>query len=305
MRKIGLVLASLVLTAASPPDVAGIISSMQVTSKAELVSPGKGALQRLTYAPKPGATATVQSTVSTSVGVTVLAPDGSKVSAPTQATPDVVTKMAYDVDDPASTGFVVVHVTPIDMKLRGGTAAVRDQVSGTLDDLAATTFDILVDPTGVPSQVDVHGDSDLADGMQGLIDQLQADLGSFPRQAVGRGAKWTITSRVAMDGFAAVVTQACRLTDQDADTIGYTCDFDLTRDTTVPLALPGVPAGVGIEVRKFGGHGTGQQRVDRHTLAITGGSDMDMEIDMSVTAKGQSTSMTMTMHQKTTRVKVD
>jgi hypothetical protein len=224
-------------------------------------------------------------------------------------TPPVTVDMQVTAGTPTATG-----TTPISYRY-SNTAVVNDgslsaaqlaQYQSALAPLNSLTGTAKLTPLNQLLDSKVAGTEQLEPAVAQLESQLADQLGSlsapFPRQAVGIGARWRVTSSLHVSGIDARQVAEYTLRAHDGNQVGV----DVTLTQTAPpqsAELPGVPKGTKVRITKWNVSGTGNatMSLDRPGLPLTSMAHASGTQTFAVSAQGQKE----TLNQKiSTDVKV-
>lgn len=310
MRTLAAFLAALSLSgsasagpASSSAAASGMLEGMTFDVAMTLVDPGAAPRTVLRFHPRPGATATYETRSTMQMDLSIAMPDGQKVAMPLgEALPTMVMTAKNTVGNQLPNGMFPVRIEQLGARVEGQTssevAAAMAEALGTMKGMA---FDLLVDPSGRPAQVDVTGTADAAisQAVQQMADQMADQMAHFPTEAVGQGAKWTVDLEMSLGGLDLVVTQTNTLVASTADSVDYTSELVMSMGKGA-IAIPGLPPGANPEIKRFRGSGTGAMRTDLATLASSGKMTMDIDMEMAIASGAggaDGLSIAMAMHQ--------
>lgn len=137
--------------------------------------------------------------------------------------------------------------------------------------------------------------------MESMEQSLTQMIAPFPKEPVGKGAKWKVTTRVEIGGIAMEMTSTFELLSNDAS--GYRLGVSIDQSAQPQnVASPQLPPGATMKLTKMTGTGSGESLFERTSfLPVTAKSTADNSIKMTVDMQGTTmdmtndTSMTMTM----------
>lgn len=135
----------------------------------------------------------------------------------------------------------------------------------------------------------------LSDNLKQSMRQMAAPL---PTEAVGKGAKWKVTSNIKTDALTMKQEAVYTLVELNGDT----GTFDVVLEQSAPpqnMASPGMPPGTTVQLTSMTGSGKGRTHFDLKKVIPKGEVDATMKMAMEVDAGGQKQPMGMEMGLKT------
>ncbi len=115
--------------------------------------------------------------------------------------------------------------------------------------------------------------------IQGMNQSFEAMVVPLPKEAVGKGARWQVVSRLSSSG--ADLLQSAIYTLRARTGSKATIEVTLTQlAANEIIKVPGAPAGVSARVKSFNSGGSGVQQLDTAVVAPEGGA---MQIKTSMT----------------------
>jgi hypothetical protein len=134
----------------------------------------------------------------------------------------------------------------------------------------------------------------MMDNMKQSMNQLSAPL---PTEPVGKGAKWDVVTSVGNMGMK--IDQTATMTLTEVSLPSYTLDFVIKQKADKQeVKMPGVPAGISVELVSHTSDGTGQTRTSTESLLpLDSKMTMTSEQVMNVSPPGEA-QQTMTQGLK-------
>jgi hypothetical protein len=211
------------------------------------------------------------------------------------------------VDKVEADGAAVVSVTFSDASVvptPGADPAVVQATQAGLEPLNRIRGTQTIDPDGAVRSATFDTSAVTDPAIKGTLDSMTSQLGTlsapFPREPVGVGARWTVTSTATIAGLKMTTTTRYTLRSRSGDRY----ELDQTQDAMAvpgPVPLPNLPAGAQASVTSFTVKSTGQISGDltRHlptksSIKGTGDGAFSMTIGSEKASLIQNMTMEMT-----------
>ncbi|GAB4531780.1 MAG: hypothetical protein Tsb0020_48010 [Haliangiales bacterium] len=267
----------------------------------KLLDAGKGKKQKLRYQAKAGAKEKMQMDMDMTMGMSMGGQALVDMRAPTvRMTADLE---VTEVTDEGNfklvfryTGFKVLD-TP------GVVPAMKTSMEQALAGMETVAGNALLTDRGVvldgdfdTTQVANPQMQQLADSIEQSMQQLSAPL---PVEAVGKGARWQVTTELENNGLTIQQVATYKLRELRKD--GFVCDVTVAQSAkSQMLTGPNVPPNTKIELISMKGSGNGELDVALRRLTPTSKVEMtsDMKMRMEAGAQKQEMEMHMTMEMK-------
>jgi hypothetical protein len=291
MRRAALGLAIVLgLVTALVSPAASVPRATAAPARVQLISTGKAPRSTLRMAVADGAVAQATMEMTESIrqstgGQTVTSVD----------TPPFTVDVKVTAGTPSSTGTTPISYGYSNVGVVSSGSLTADQLAqyqtalAPLNALAGTAK-----LTALNQLLDskITGTDQLAPSVAQLVSQLSDQLGSlsapFPREAVGIGARWRVTSFLHVSGIDARQVAEYTLRSRDGNQVQV--DVKLTQTAPRQAAqLPGVPKGTKVMITKWSvaGGGSATLSVDRPGLPLMSVAHASGTQTFDVTAQGQ------------------
>lgn len=120
----------------------------------------------------------------------------------------------------------------------------------------------------------------MMDQMASSIEQLSAQV---PQEAVGKGAKWQVTSQVSLNGMNIQQTATYELVDIQNDVATMNVSFDQQIPSAQKMILPQMPPGMTMTLQSYNATGIGRAKISLGRIM-----PLSTLIDMKTTAQMQA-----------------
>lgn len=213
--------------------------------------------------------------------------------------PTSLIDMEIEVLDVEDDGDIHYRFTIKDVSIaerEGAMPGMGDAMLQALRPMIGTTGDVRVDDSGwtqdarlTPSEA---ADPALIDNMQRSMRNASAPL---PGEAVGVGARWTLTQQIEEQGLTVQQVATYELVEMNGPA--------LVLKTTIQQSAPpqvmqpaGMPEGTSASLSRLVSTGGGTSRLDLGGIMPTQATvDMHLEMDMTIAAQGQEMAMSTRM----------
>lgn len=122
----------------------------------------------------------------------------------------------------------------------------------------------------------------MMDQMASSIEQMSAQV---PQEAIGKGAKWQVTSQVSMNGINIQQTATYELLDIQNGVVTMNVSFAQQIPGAQKMILPQMPPGMTMTLQSYNATGTGQTKISLGRIM-----PLSTSIDMKTTAQMQANS---------------
>lgn len=267
-----------------------------------LESPGTQPRQPLTLRLTAGSSAKVAvvNKLTLKIAVSGQAAPSSVVPGTRQVVTERVDKVEADGSASVSVTFSEASVVPTP----GADPAVVQATQAGLEPLNRLRGTQTVDPDGLVRNVAFDTSAFTDPAIRSNLDSITSQLGTlsapFPREPVGVGARWTVTSTATIAGIKMTTTTRYTLRSRAGDRY----ELDQTQEAAAvagPVPLPNLPAGAQGSVTSFSVKSTGQISGDltRHlptksSVKGTGDGTFTMTIGSEKATLVQNMTMEMT-----------
>ena len=267
-----------------------------------LDSPGTQPRQPMTLRLAAGSSAKVAMVNKLTLKITV---GGQAV--PASVVPGTRQVVTQRVDKVEADGAAIVSVTFSDAAVvptPGADPAVVQATQAGLEPLNRIRGTQTIGPDGAVKSATFDTGAVTDPAIKGTLDSMTSQLGSlsapFPREPVGVGARWTVTSTATIAGLRMTTTTRYTLRSRSGDRY----ELDQTQEAVAvpgPVPLPNLPAGALASVTSFTVKSTGQISGDltRHlptksSVKGTGDGAFSMTIGSEKVSMTQNMTMEMT-----------
>lgn len=264
----------------------------------KLLSPGAAPRRELRYRFKKGHVEKVKLTSGTRMSVRV---SGKAMPAPAMPTVEmtaVIKVLSVAADGTAKRELVLRDVQLADEKKVP--EAVRQSVESQLSDLSRLKGHDSVDTRGRLRSAELDTSALTNPQVKQLMQSMQSAFGQlsapFPEQAVGKGARWQITTNVEQMGMK--LNQVATYTLEKLEGDRGTTRVELKQSAPGShIQIPGVPMGVKSDL--LGMSGTGKGNVDFDLSRSIPGGDIttqsNVKVRTSAAGRTEDTQMDMTL----------
>jgi len=258
-----------------------------------LIEPGAEPRQELRITPRIGLVQTLvmrmQLTMSMKMGAQEF---------PTPAMPAMLVTMEMKVGEVSPEGDISYGLRVTDATVDAGPdgEGIQAELAEALEPVKKLTGGGVVSSRGITKSVKLAFPADMpsatAQAMSGLTDQIGQIGSPFPAEAVGIGAKWRVKSKLKSQGMS--IDQSSTYTLKDFR--DGTAFMEMTMEQTAapqPVAAPGLPEGVTLELKSLASTGTGSTEFPLSWIvARKGTSKASTELALKITQGEQASDMT-------------
>ncbi|MBD1809126.1 hypothetical protein H6F98_27260 [Microcoleus sp. FACHB-SPT15] len=273
------------------------------TQQVELLSTGAEPRQELRFAPPANTKQTVSITTTMDAASSVGGQAVPKFKIPTS-----VMKMDVTVTQVDPNGDIHLQFAYTDADVVADSAVppeLLESMRSTIQQLVGLNGTYITDNRGQVKS----GNFDLPEGSdpitEQLFEQLSNSLDQFsspvPAEAIGKGAKWRVTSSLNLSGINLSQTTVYELVDlqDNVATINVTLEQNAN---TQNLTLPGTPAGADFTLKSLSSQGQGQMIMplnaampSRSNVSISSNNEMSIKDPNSKTETTLTTQLSMQM----------
>ena len=220
------------------------------------------------------------------------------------ATRMVITERVDKVDPNGNATLAVSFSDASVVPTPGADPAVVQATQAGIEPLNRLRSTGAVDPQGAMSNVTFDTGSLTDPAIKGIVDSMGSQVANlaapFPKEPVGVGARWTVTSTATLAGINTTTTTRYTLRSRTGDRY----ELDFSQDAVAksgPVQLAGMPSGAQASVTKFTVKSTGQVSGDltRHlptksSVKGTGDGSFVMTVGSEKATLTQEMTMDMT-----------
>lgn len=281
--------------------VADALKNMNFTMDIKLLDAGAEPRQPLRYAPRAGAVVNYETTMSMTMDMGLVAPDGTRQALPAPGlSAPMIMAARNTVGQPGPDGHTQIRLEQLGGRYGGDpndpmSAAMNQSLAG----MAGLAINYTVDPMG--KVVGVDAASATMPGMEAALDgmgeQLKRNITPFPTDAIGKGAKWVVAMDMDVNGLSLAAEQTYTVVELTKDTV----TFDVTLNMHPGpggFNFPGLPPEMKIDLQKLDASGGGRLTTDLGTLVSTGKMKIDMAMVMAMSGPGMPSGQPMVMDMK-------
>ena len=228
-------------------------------------------------------------------------------AAPTGVVPGTRQVITQRVDKVEPDGSATVSVTFSDASVvptPGADAATVEATRAGIEPLNGLKGTQTIETDGAVRSATFDTSAVTDPAIKGTLDSLTSQLGTlaapFPREPVGVGARWTVTSTATLAGLKMTTTTRYTLRSRTGDRY----ELDQVQEATAvpgPVAFPNLPAGAQASVTNFSVKSTGQISGDltrhlpaRSSVKGTGEGAFSMTIGSEKVAMTQNMTIDLT-----------
>jgi hypothetical protein len=220
------------------------------------------------------------------------------------ATRIVITEKVDKVDPAGNASVSVTYSDASVVPTPGADPAVVEATRAGIEPVNRLRSAGTVDPQGAVTNLTFDTAALTDPAMKAIADSMASQVGSlatpFPKEPVGVGARWTVTSTATLAGIKTTTTTRVTLRSRTGDRY----ELDMSQDAvgaTGPVQLPNLPAGAQATVTNFTIKSTGQVSGDltRHlptksSVKGTGGGSFVMTMGNEKVTLVQDITMDLT-----------
>lgn len=280
-----------------PPGAADKILAVGARPLVKLVSPGAEPRSELVYDLTKG--------VKQSLGMSMDMAMSLKIG-PQAAPPVILPRMMMGLDmtaadkDARGDWKIDALLNRVTIEAKGAQQEqMAKQMRPHMDGMKGLTMAYFVTPKGHVHDVSINTPPNFPaqaqQMLQGMNQSFESMVAPFPSDAVGVGAKWEVTTRVASGGADLLQFSTYVLKERKGSQT--TLDVTVTQVAASEMInAPGMPAGAAAKLTAFHSGGGGSSRLDTKSVAPLGGkmsvkSGMDLEVSAGGAGPAQQTSV--------------
>ncbi|PCC75046.1 hypothetical protein SAMN02745121_03749 [Nannocystis exedens] len=178
-------------------------------------------------------------------------------------------------------------------------AAMVDQlktVLGTMNKMSGTS---LMTPRGIVKSADFDLPADVNPQLKQTVESMRQQINQmsvpFPEEALGVGAKWTVTQQLEQQGMKLEQVATWELKGREGSVVKLASTIVQTAAPQT-ITAPGMPPGATVSLDRLDSSGTGTTEVDlTHVAPIKGDMSLKSSLAMTTDANGMKMPMTMDM----------
>lgn len=256
----------------------------------QLLDPGVEPRQQLLIRPKEGSVEQIHMTTDVTTTIELPGMGAQTVLAPSS---NVVMEIkVVDVEDDGDIRYTfrIQDVSVTDRE--GAMPGMSDSMLLALRPLVGTLGEVLVDPTGRPKDSSLTpsttADPAMVDNMSRSMKNASAPL---PLEAVGVGARWSLTQELDEQGIRVQQVATYELTGRKKDEI--TLRTTITQSAPAQsMTPPGLPPGTSATLSRMESKGEGSSTLRLDAIMPTEAAvSLALEMDMRISAEGQEMPM--------------
>jgi hypothetical protein len=287
-------------SSAGPPAAASAASASTGSAPSEdgfdvaLLTPGAEPRRAMRYVFHPG----VKERMSMDMRMTIALSIGDK-HAPPITTPPMVLKMLVDPERVTSEGNLLHDfvVESADIAKDSSTnPKLAEALERDLPKLVGLSGKAETTPRGHTLHASINVPPDVTEQVKKMLEQTQRSIREltvpFPEEPVGRGARWSVTNAVHMNGMNVKRTASFVLSQLDGDKGSLA--------VAVVLAAPPQDVtdaqGARFHLESLNGKGQGSLRFDLARLVPT--SEMEISVDAAMTVDAEGTKQPVAVNTK-------
>jgi len=261
----------------------------------EMVSTGTGDKVQLRFKPQVGSTQTVDFLMKMSMKMDGPMPMDMDM-------PGMKLGMRTTVTNVAANGDITYDLEVIDASVEGEGSdpmmkgMMEKQVQGMVGTKATIVSDAMgntkesdfTPPPGAPPEL-----------VQNLRKSMKGSNANLPEQAVGVGAKWTLSQKLEENGVSVDQVTTYEVTELDDKGVKLKVDIK-QQGKTGPMEDPNLPPGATATIDKFEGGGQGSTRFEfAHPMVVQADLEVNISTSMTMSMQGQTQQMNMDMGMST------
>lgn len=223
-------------------------------------------------------------------------------SSPAITTPAVSMGMVIDVESVDEDGIITSRFGYDDVDVAGNDAQAR-QMEAAIQSISDLSGTIESTDTGAVLDADLDIPDDAPATMQSFLTSFEGQMQNLtvplPREEVGPGARWTVTTEADVNGIEAQIESTYTLVELDDDQIVLDVRIEQVADDQ-DLDLPGVPPGSTVHLDSLTMSGSGRAVLDRGALiprsmesTMSGATRMTIEENGTTSEMVQDMEMTV------------
>ncbi|MDC0722893.1 DUF6263 family protein [Nannocystis bainbridge] len=169
-------------------------------------------------------------------------------------------------------------------------------VLGTMNKMSGTS---LITPRGIVKSADFNMPADVNPQIKQTVDSMRQQINQmsvpFPEEALGVGAKWTVTQQLDQQGMKLDQIATWELKGRDGTVVQLASTIVQTAAQQT-ITAPGMPEGAKVSLDRLESNGSGTTEVDLARVApVKGEMNLKSSIGMTTDANGVKMPMTMDM----------
>ncbi|MEO1428669.1 MAG: DUF6263 family protein [Cyanobacteria bacterium J06632_19] len=235
----------------------------EIKSQITLITPGAQPRQRLRFVPQTGQKETADMQMDMNMSMSV---DGKE--APSFKIPGTSLKLNTTVNKVEQNGDIYYDFSYDDVDIVGESnlpASALKDMRREIKKMQGLKGNVIVDNKGQTKKANFIVPKNFNPALKQTMDQLKNSIeqlsAQVPTEAVGKGAKWQVTSNINFNGITLVQTANYELVDiQDGIA---TMNINLTQKApgAQKIVLPQIPKGMTMTMESYNANGTGQSKI--------------------------------------------
>lgn len=221
---------------------------------------------------------------------------------PKTALPPMQMTMALRVREITAEGDIRTEFSldKIDVLPEGGTdPAVVEQLRGVLTTMNKMSGTSTVTPRGIVKSAEFNIPADINPQVKQTMESMKQQINQlsvpFPEEALGVGAKWTVTANLEQQGMKLQQVATWELKAREGDVIKLA---NSVVQTAAPqsIAAPGMPPGASVSLERLSSTGAGTTELDLTRVSpLQGHMSLTSSLAMNTEANGAKMPLTMDM----------
>jgi len=178
-------------------------------------------------------------------------------------------------------------------------AAMVDQLKAVLGTMTKMSGTSTITTRGIVKSADFNIPADVNPQIKQTVESMRQQINQmsvpFPEEALGVGAKWTVTQHLEQQGMKLQQVATWELKGRDGTVVQLASSIVQSAPAQA-IAAPGMPEGAKVSLERLDSTGSGTTQVDlTHVAPIKGDMKMTSSIAMTTDANGVKMPMNMDM----------
>lgn len=229
-----------------------------------------------------------------------MAMDIAGTKAPKTTIPPMEMTMNLRVTEITGEGDIVSTFSLDSIEVLSDPAAPAEVVNqlrsmlGTMTKMSGTST---ITPRGIVKAADFNIPADVNPQLKQTMDSMRQQINQlavpFPEEALGVGARWTVTQHLEQQGMKLQQVATWELKGREGDVVKLASTIVQNAEPQA-IAAPGMPPGTSVNLDRLSSTGSGTTELDLGRVAPTRGS-MTLTSSVAMTTNANGTKMPMTM----------